>query len=196
MWKENLTNKIILASASPRRREIMKMADIEFETLVIPDLDESYPNDMISKDVPVYISKKKAEQYKSHINDNDILITCDTVVELDGIIIGKPKDRNDAVRMLSLLSGKTHNVITGVTITFGSLCNSFCDVTKVTFSEISDADIQYYIDNYRPYDKAGSYGIQEWIGIKAVRRIEGSFYNVMGLPIDKILEKLHFIFAN
>lgn len=172
------------------------MADIKFKTMVLPNIDESYPDDIHPCDVPLYISKKKNEQYKPYIKENDILITCDTVVELDGNIIGKPQKRTDAISMLMSLSGRTHNVITGVTISIGSSSYSFSDVTKVTFSDITDSDIEYYVDKYKPFDKAGSYGIQEWIGIKAVRCIEGSFYNVMGLPIDKILDKLSFIFVN
>lgn len=193
MWIDNDKYNIILASASPRRKEIMTLADVKFTTMVIPDIDESYPKDLISEEVPIYISKKKAEQYKQYLKETDILITCDTIVYLNGCILGKPKDFDEAYNMLSMLSGKTHSVISGVSIVKNNKMESFCDITEVTFSDISDSDIRYYLDKYKPYDKAGAYGIQEWIGLRSVCSIKGSFYNVMGLPIDKILNKLSFV---
>ena len=179
---------IILASKSPRRQELLKGLDVDFEVQVKDGIDESFPDDLVAEQVPVYISQKKAAAYE--ITEGNMLITADTVVVADGEILGKPKDAAQASAMLHKLSGKTHTVTTGVTM---KTCNrqvSFPVTTKVTFRELKDEEINYYITNYKPFDKAGAYGVQEWIGYVAVTRLEGSYFNVMGLPVQRIYDEL------
>lgn len=180
--------KIVLASNSPRRRELLAGLDLDFRVEVIKGIKEGYPKDLSVEQVPQYISKEKAAAYK--VPDDELLITADTVVVLGNEIMGKPKDADDASRMLHELSGKTHHVITGVCLTTSEKQVSFSETTEVTFRELTDREIEYYIEKYKPFDKAGAYGIQEWIGYVGVKSIEGSFFNVMGLPVERLWEAL------
>ena len=179
---------IILASKSPRRQELLKGLDIDFEVHVIDGIDESFPHTLEAEQVPVYISQKKADAYD--IKPGDMLLTADTVVVLDNEILGKPKNEEQAVEMLHKLSGRTHTVTTGVTMKTCDKQKSFPVTTKVTFRDLTDEEINYYVTKYRPFDKAGAYGVQEWIGYIAVTRLEGSYFNVMGLPVQRIYDEL------
>ncbi len=219
--------KLLLGSQSPRRRELLSGLDIPFECVDI-HANESFPADLQAGDIPLYIAKEKAQAYLDRLHEGELLLTADTIVWVDGRMLGKPKDTEEAKAMLRLLSGKTHQVFTGVSLTFpepfpnqlrtntidsptnaiDSQCNaidspttihwntrafrqeSFVDRTDVTFRTLTDAEIAYYIDHYRPFDKAGSYGVQEYIGYIGVEKIAGSFYNVMGLPIDRVYHSL------
>ena len=181
---ENLTKyKIILASNSPRRQELLKGLDIDFEVKIIPDVDESYPETLVKEDIPVYIAKQKALAYLNYLEENTLLITADTIVWLNGNVYGKPENEQDAKEMLKILSGQTHEVITGVCLTGLKKQQSFYVVSRVKFADLQEEEIDYYVKKYKPYDKAGSYGVQEWIGYIGVEKLEGSFYNVMGLPV-------------
>ncbi|HBT84981.1 MAG: Maf-like protein [Fermentimonas sp.] len=182
--------KIILASNSPRRKELLAGIDVDYELKMLPDIDESFPETMQVDEVAEYLAKKKATAYLPELNDDELLITADTIVLLDDMVIGKPADEDDAIRMLKLLSGRTHRVITGVCMTSKKREVSFSDTAYVTFGSLSDEEIRYYVSKYKPYDKAGSYGVQEWIGYVAVERIEGSYFNVMGFPIFKVYKEL------
>lgn len=182
--------KILLASKSPRRREIMNLLKIPFTVVTIEGVDEGYPSDMEPAKVSEYISQKKAKAFFKYIADDEILITADTVVICDGKILGKPKDKEDAVEMLKFLSGKTHEVTTGVTISTKSRNVSFTSDSYVTFADLTEDEIRFYVNTYMPLDKAGAYGIQEWIGAVAVAKIDGSFYNVMGLPVHRLYREL------
>lgn len=182
--------KIILGSNSPRRQELMAGLDIDFEVRIITDIDESYPAVLKEEDVPAYIARKKAEAYKSSMADDELLITADTVVWTFEEISGKPKDRDGAISMLQKLSDHVHEVITGVCITSKDRQIDFSVFSAVSFSKLDDDEIVYYVDKYKPFDKAGSYGIQEWIGYVGVESINGSFYNVMGLPIQRLYQEL------
>lgn len=188
---ENLKKyHIILASNSPRRRELLAGLGIDFEVKTLSGIDESYPCDLNSDMIAQYISQKKAEAYKSLIVDNEMVITSDTIVLLDGKVYGKPVDEADACRMLGDLSGRTHKVITGVCINTRERSCAFHVVTEVEFAPLSSDEIEYYVTHFKPLDKAGAYGIQEWIGSVAVRAINGSFYNVMGLPVQRLYDEL------
>ena len=188
---ENLKKyHIILASNSPRRRELLAGLGIDFEVKTLSGIDESYPCDLNSDMIAQYISQKKAEAYKSLIVDNEMVITSDTIVLLDGKVYGKPADEADACRMLGELSGRTHKVITGVCINTRERSCAFHVVTEVEFAPLSSDEIEFYVTHFKPLDKAGAYGIQEWIGSVAVRRINGSFYNVMGLPVQRLYAEL------
>lgn len=180
--------KIVLASNSPRRRELLKGLDIDFKVEVTGGIAEDYPDDLPVEQVPQYIAREKAAAYK--VVDDEVLVTADTIVVLDGEIMGKPKDAADARRMLHELSGRTHHVVTGVCLTTTTTQKVFSETTAVTFRQLTDDEIDYYITRYKPFDKAGAYGVQEWIGYVAVKRIEGSFYNVMGLPVVRVYEEL------
>lgn len=183
--------RLILASHSPRRRQLLRDCGLEY-TLADPyEVEEIYPDTLPCEEVPVYLSRLKSEAYPTSLNERDILITADTVVILDHDILGKPHDREDAIVMLERLSGRTHRVITGVTLRSGIRSLSFDARSEVRFGPLSQEAIIYYIDQYRPFDKAGSYGIQEWIGYVGIESIEGSFYNVMGLPIQKLYDQLN-----
>ncbi len=182
--------RVVLASNSPRRKELLAGIDIDFDVRVIPDIDESYPADLPTKDIAEYISRKKATVYQQQMADDELIITADTIVVLDGEVMGKPHDEADASRMLHELSGRTHQVITGVTLTTITRQQSFSVETDVTFKSLSDEEINYYIQHYKPYDKAGAYGIQEWIGHIGVTGLHGSYFNVMGLPVQRIYEAL------
>lgn len=181
---------IILGSQSPRRRELMAGLDIPF-TCVTIDADESYPADLKEGDIPMYISRAKARAYASELKDNDLLITSDTIVWLNGEMLGKPQDEADARAMLARLSGKTHEVYTAVCFADknGEL-ETWVDCTKVTFNTLSEKEINYYVSKYRPLDKAGAYGVQEWIGYIGVTKMEGSYFNVMGFPISRVYATL------
>lgn len=181
---------VVLASNSPRRRELLADLGIDFKVRTIKGIDESYPRDMPVLEIAEFISQKKAQAYQRLMGENEIIITADTVVILGNEVLGKPADTADACRMLRELSGNTHKVVTGVTIVMPGRMSSFSAVTDVEFAQLSDEDIDFYVDNYRPLDKAGAYGIQEWIGYVGVTGLNGSYYNVMGLPIQRLVEEL------
>lgn len=174
--------EIILASGSPRRRELMEGMGIPFRVAESYAIDEVYPADLPPHEVPLFLAELKSKAYPMVLADNQILITADTVVVHDARVIGKPKDREEAVGILNMLTGSTHEVTTGVMIRNRSAQKALSDTAKVTFGTLTSEEIGFYVDHFRPYDKAGSYGIQEWIGYIGIERIEGSFYNVMGLP--------------
>ena len=173
--------KVILASASPRRRELLAGLDIDFEVRALPDVDESFPADLQGGDIPLYISKKKADAYRSFMADDELVITADTIVWLGGKALGKPADEDEARRMIRNMAGKTHSVFTGVAITTKDVQHSFVAQSDVTFAELTDEEIEYYVRKYRPMDKAGAYGAQEWIGYIGMSNIVGSYFNVMAL---------------
>ena len=185
-----ITYKIILASNSPRRKELLAGIDIPFEVRVIDGIDESYPDTLPTKDIAEYISKKKSAAYRQTMTSDELVITADTIVVLGSQVMGKPKDADEACSMLRQLSGQTHQVITGVTLTTTERQISFSVETDVTFKVLSDEEIEYYVSHYRPFDKAGAYGIQEWIGHIGVTGMSGSYFNVMGLPVQRIYEAL------
>lgn len=184
--------KIILASNSPRRRELLGGLGIDFEVRVLKDIDESFPTNLPALEVAQYIAEKKAAAYTA--SDGELILTADTIVVVGEEILGKPHDAADARRMLRLLSGRTHQVVTGVCLSTANKRRSFSVVSDVEFKQLSEEEIDYYVDRYRPFDKAGAYGIQEWIGYIGVTSLRGSYFNVMGLPIQRIYEELraHF----
>ncbi|WP_455671933.1 Maf-like protein [Phocaeicola sp.] len=182
--------KVILASNSPRRKELLSGLGIRYEVKTLPGIEETYPDTLKGEDIPVYIAREKADAYRNAMQPDELIITADTIVWLDGVVMGKPTDEADARTMLRCLSGKTHQVITGVCLTTTGFQKSFATVTDVTFAELTDEEIDYYVERYKPMDKAGSYGIQEWIGFVGVEGIEGSYFNVMGLPIQRLYKEL------
>ena len=182
--------KVVLASNSPRREELLRGIDIDFEVKILPEIDESYPNSLPSEEVAEFVSVKKAKAYINSLREDELLITADTIVLLDGKIFGKPVDKKDAKHMLRNLSGKTHRVITGVCLTSTKKQTSFSATSDVTFGELTDAEIEFYVERYSPMDKAGAYGVQEWIGYIGVKHINGSYYNIMGLPIQRLYREL------
>ena len=181
---------IILASNSPRRKELLAGLGLAFDVRVLQGIDESYPPTLPTRDIAEYISQKKAAAYREQLADDELVITADTIVVLGDEVMGKPADEQDASNMLHKLSGKTHQVITGVTLTTKERQQSFSVLTDVTFKQLSDEEIDYYIVHYHPMDKAGAYGIQEWIGYIGVTGLNGSYFNVMGLPVQRIYEAL------
>ena len=185
-----LPYRIILASNSPRRRELLGGLGIDFTVKVMEGIDESWPHDLKGEDIPLYISKEKAAPYKAAIANDELVITADTIVYVDGEVLGKPHDKADAVRMLKLISGRWHEVITGVTLMTKERERSFAVTTKVKFGNLSDDEIRRYVDSGLPMDKAGAYGIQEWIGYVGVEAIEGSYFNVVGLPVQRLYREL------
>lgn len=188
---ENLKKyHIILASNSPRRRELLAGLGIHFEVKVLPDVEEAYPEDLPVLQIAEYIAKEKAAAYQSLMGPDELVITADTVVVVGSEVMGKPADADDARRMLEKLSGRTHQVTTGVCLTTQRVQKSFSVTTDVTFKPLSREEIDYYIENYSPYDKAGAYGIQEWIGYIGVTALRGSYFNVMGLPVQRIYSEL------
>lgn len=191
---EDVRWKIILASNSPRRKELLAGIDVNFEVRVLKNIDESYPSELPTKEIAEYISKKKAAAYLETMADDELVITADTIVVLGDEVMGKPHDDADARRMLRELSGRTHQVITGVTLTTHERQHSFSVETDVTFKELTDEEIDYYVSTYQPMDKAGAYGIQEWIGYIGVTALKGSYFNVMGLPVQRIYEALKTFF--
>lgn len=187
----------ILASGSPRRKELMGMLDVDFRVDTSRSVEERVPAGTPAEEVPVFLSRLKAGPYLPHLKEDEVLITADTVVILGDRVIGKPRDAADARHTLSLLSGETHRVITGVTIALpGGRMHTFSETTEVEFDTLTPEEIDYYVSRYSPLDKAGAYGIQEWIGAAAVKGIRGSFYNVMGLPVHRLyteIKKLRYI---
>ena len=186
--------KLILASNSPRRKELLSGLGLEYKVRTLQGLDESYPDGLPMEEIPQYISRKKAAAYT--LGDDELLITADTIVWLDGEVLGKPANEEDAHQMLRKLSGKTHQVVTGVTLTTTTMQHSFASVSQVSFAQLADDEIDYYVTCYRPLDKAGAYGIQEWIGFIGVTSIQGSYFNVMGLPVQRLyteMKKLNLI---
>lgn len=181
--------RIILGSASPRRQELLRGINISFE-VISKDVDESFPLSMTGVGIPMFLAEKKANAYNDMMTEDLMVITADTIVLLEGKVLGKPRDKEDARKMLQSLSGKTHQVITGVCITTKLRRRTFHTVSEVRFAHLNDAEIDYYLSNYAPYDKAGSYGVQEWIGFIAVEQITGSYFNVMGLPIQRLYNEL------
>lgn len=182
--------KLILGSGSPRRKEILSLADIDFEVQV-SDVDESFSNDIPVDDVPELLAIRKAQAIQNQESVTNVtILTADTIVAVDDEILGKPVDRSDAIRMIQKLSGREHRVLTGVCILKNNQLKSFKDTTLVTFAEMTHSEIEYYVDQYQPYDKAGAYAIQEWIGVRYIRNIDGCYYNVMGLPLPKIIQEL------
>jgi septum formation protein len=182
--------KLILASNSPRRKELLAGLGMPFEVRVLQDIDEQYPDNLPVNEVARYIAKEKADAYRRIIAPDELIITADTVVIVGDEILGKPVDEADAIRMLHLLSGRTHQVTTGVCLLTAEKECCFDVTTDVTFKVLSDDEIHYYVDHYRPFDKAGAYGIQEWIGYIGVTGLHGSYYNVMGLPVQRIYQEL------
>lgn len=188
---ENLNlYRIILASNSPRRQELLRGLGVDFEVKTLPDVCEDYPSTLSVYDVAKFIAKEKAEAYTSCLLKNDLIITADTVVISDGKVLGKPKNGAEAYCMIKQLSGKQHEVVTGVCVQTKDKTILFDTLTEVLFAELSDDEINYYIDKYSPYDKAGAYGVQEWIGYVGVEAIKGSYFNVMGLPVQKLYQVL------
>lgn len=179
---------IILASGSPRRKELLEGLGLQFSVEVVKGIEETYPADLPVEEIPVYLSRLKATAYEA--KDNDLIITADTVVVLGSEVIGKPHDEAEAKHMLAQLSGNTHKVITGVTISSAQRVESFGCTSEVEFAALTAEEIDYYVKNFRPFDKAGSYGIQEWIGYMGIKGIKGSFYNVMGLPVQRLYAML------
>ena len=182
--------KIILASASPRRRELLTATGIEYRLASKFECDEIYPSTLPAEDVALYLSALKSHAYPHALTCGELLITADTTVILGGEVLGKPCDANEAVAMITRLSGREHSVVTGVTLRSCERERSFSAISKVRFASLSDEQIRYYVDNFKPMDKAGAYGIQEWIGYVGIESIEGSFYNVMGLPVQRLCREL------
>ncbi|MDR0961534.1 MAG: Maf-like protein [Mediterranea sp.] len=185
--------KVILASGSPRRRELMTGLGIAYEVRTLPDVDETYPASLQGADIPLYIAKEKADAYIPQMQPDELIITADTIVWMDGKVLGKPHDREDALRMLRALSGRTHEVFTGVCITTAQQQRTFSVRTEVRFSTLSEEEMTYYVNHYHPMDKAGAYGVQEWIGYIGVEYISGSYYNIMGLPVQRLYQELKTI---
>ena len=182
--------KVILASNSPRRKELLAGLGVDYEVRTLPDVDESYPETLQGADIPLYIAKEKADAYVAMMQPGELMITADTIVWLDGKVLGKPRDREDALQMLRTMSGRTQEVFTGVCITTTDWQRSFTAQTEVRFATLSEEEIAYYVDNFQPMDKAGAYGVQEWIGFIGVENISGSYYNIMGLPVQKLYREL------
>lgn len=184
---------IILASNSPRRRELLAGLNLPYEVKVLPDIEENYPADLPPAQVAEYISREKAAAYKNVLKTNELVLTADTVVIVGDAVLGKPKNEEEACQMLRLLSGRTHQVTTGVCLLTQEFEKSFSVTTDVTFKQLTEAEIDYYVKTFQPLDKAGAYGIQEWIGYVGVTELRGSYFNVMGLPVQRIWEALQAI---
>jgi septum formation protein len=186
--------RIILASHSPRRQQLLNELGLRFE-VVVRNWTEKYPGHLKGEKIALYVASEKAKTFQSEIKDNEIVITADTIVWCNNKVLDKPAGRDDAKKILREISGNTHEVITGVCLLSSEKLTSFYSSTKVTFTELTDEEIKYYIDNFSPYDKAGAYGIQEWIGIAACSHIEGSYFNVMGLPVQQVYQELQKFIA-
>ncbi|MBQ8673974.1 MAG: septum formation protein Maf [Bacteroides sp.] len=182
--------RIILASNSPRRKELLAGLGVAYEVRTLPDVDESYPPELEGADIPQYISVEKANAYRAMLQPDELMITADTIVWIEGRVLGKPAGREEAMQMLRDMSGRTHEVFTGVCLTTTEWQRSFSAQTEVRFAELSEEEIAYYVDNYRPLDKAGAYGVQEWIGFIGVENIAGSYFNIMGLPVQRLYREL------
>ncbi len=181
---------LILASQSPRRKQLLEWAEIKFE-VIVANTEESYPSDLAIEDVPVFIAREKAKTIASQLsNNNKKILAADTIVVINNGIIGKPQSREQAIEYLQKLSGNQHQVITGVVILDGEKEIAFADITVVTFHSLTTEQIEFYVDEYKPYDKAGAYAIQEWIGVVGIKNISGDFYNVMGLPVSRVVQAL------
>lgn len=190
MLKEKLKKyNVILASGSPRRQQFMKDLDLDFE-IKLSDVEEVYPDTLEGAQITDFLAELKANALTDALKHNDIVITSDTIVWHEARALGKPKDYDDAFEMLMSLSGKTHEVITSVCIKTTSSTDTFNEITRVTFNTLTKDEVKYYLNNYKPYDKAGAYGIQEWIGLVAIAKVEGSYVNVVGLPVDKVYQHL------
>ena len=184
---DNLKNyDIILASNSPRRKELLQRLGLPFKVRTLFGVDESFPENLRGEDIALYIARKKSEAYKSSMSSNELLITADTIVCLDGVVMGKPYVAENAKTILRQLSGRVHQVITGVTVLTQVKRESFAVTSHVKFANVTEDEIDYYVDNYLPFDKAGAYGIQEWFGLVAVEELRGSYFNVMGLPVQRL----------
>lgn len=191
---ENLKKyRIILASNSPRRKELLAGLGLDYEVRTLPDIDESFPPSLTGGDIPLYISREKADAYRPLLKPDELMITADTIVWLQGEVLGKPADRDDALRMLRKMSGCTHEVHTGVCLTTVDWQRSFSVRTEVRFAALSEEEIIHYVDTFHPMDKAGAYGVQEWIGYIGVENISGSYYNIMGLPVQRLYRELRDI---
>lgn len=188
-FKQSTMQSIVLASQSPRRKQLLEWAEISFE-VVVQSTEETYPLDLIINEVPVHIAREKAMAVQTIVGKEKVIVAADTVVVLNNTIIGKPKDEADAIAILTALSGKQHEVITGVVILNGFEEIAFADVTEVTFHSLTKEQIEFYVKKYMPYDKAGAYAIQEWIGVVGIKAIQGDFYNVMGLPVSRVVQAL------
>lgn len=182
--------RLILASNSPRRKELLAGLGLDYEVRTLPDVDESYPESLQGGDIPLYISRMKADAYKPMLQPDELMITADTIVWMDGMVLGKPRNKFGAIEMLKQLSGGVHYVYTGVSITTQTRQESFYVATEVRFANLTDEEIEYYVDTYQPMDKAGAYGVQEWIGYIGVENIQGSYFNVMGLPVQRLYTEL------
>lgn len=188
---------IVLASQSPRRQQLLAELGLPFEVRVNGEVDETYPSNLNPREIPEYLAKKKAESYIKSLASHEILLTSDTIVLCNGMVLGKPTDRQNAIDILQQLSGCKHSVITGVALSYNNLQHTFSAITDVYFRKLAEDEIFYYVDTFKPFDKAGAYGIQEWIGYVGVERIDGSYYNVMGLPVQKLYtELIAFLSAN
>lgn len=185
--------KVILASNSPRRKELLAGLGVDYEIRTLPDVDESYPETLQGAEIPQYIAKEKADAYVSMMQPGELMITADTIVWLDGRVLGKPVDREDALGMLRVMSGRAHDVFTGVCITTTEWQRSFTAQTEVRFATLTEDEMAYYVDKFHPMDKAGAYGVQEWIGFIGVENISGSYYNIMGLPVQRLYNELRCI---
>lgn len=184
--------RIILASKSPRRKQLLEWAEIPFD-IIVKDTDEMYPASLSIEQVPLYIAHNKALAVKDELSHDRLILAADTIVVLKDRVIGKPASKEDAIQILSELSGKTHMVITGVVLLKGHKEISFADITEVEFHHLTNEQIQYYVEHYQPYDKAGAYAIQEWIGVVGIKSVKGDFYNVMGLPVSRVVKTInHF----
>ncbi|MCU0473857.1 MAG: Maf-like protein [Bacteroidales bacterium] len=181
--------RIILASRSPRRQQLLLELGLPFD-VVIRDYNETCPENLTGEAIPLFLAREKAMSFRNEISDNEIVITADTIVWCNNKVLGKPVDPDDARRMITELSGNTHEVITGVTLLSSGKEKTFSDTTRVKFEALTEEEITYYIDTFKPYDKAGAYGIQEWIGVAACSHIEGSYFNVVGLPVQKLYKEL------
>ena len=188
---ENIQHyKIVLASNSPRRKELLSGLNLEYTVRVLPDIDESYPDTLKGEEIPMYISREKAKAYRNSMAEDELIITADTVVCINEKVLGKPRTQEEAKEMLRELSGKTHQVITGVCLMTCGLQRTFSATTQVTFDVLTEDEIEFYVEKFRPLDKAGAYGVQEWIGFVGVSRLEGSYFNVMGLPVQRLYQEL------
>jgi len=181
---------LLLASQSPRRRALLKEMGYPVKIVNAPNIDEIFPDQLTGGEIPEYIAEQKAKAYVGLLLDDEILVTADTIVWLNNEVIGKPTSREDAIEMLHKLSGNVHQVFTGICLKYRGKIHLFCDETKVFFRKLTNEEIVYYIDTYKPFDKAGAYGVQEWIGIIGVERIEGSYFNVMGLPVHRLYSEI------
>lgn len=182
--------RIILASKSPRRKQLLEWAEIPFD-VIVKDTDEMYPASLSIEKVPVYIARNKALAVQQELNHDRLILAADTIVVLNGKVIGKPVNKENAIEILEELSGQTHEVITGVVLLRDESETAFADITEVEFHQLSKQQIEFYVNKYQPYDKAGAYAIQEWIGVVGIKRVKGDFYNVMGLPVSRVIKALY-----